>query len=633
VTVLLVLGTAAALAVWAAAVFAAPRRRAVLLAALLVAGTLVALEARSRVIQGLGVSGGAGVGLALAAAAASLVALPTLDAYFLGDDFGYVTLFHGRPWLDLFRLGEISDGIWGKPLDEFRPLFALAWRLGVLVHGTDAVSWHLGNAALHAVAVALVVLLARSVGTPALVATLAGFLFAVAPAHAEAVAWVTGRVDLLPTLFYLGSFVLFRRFRASSSRPAYVLSLLLFAAGLFFKEILLTLPVLLAASDLWLDRDRLRAQAAGRGVGRFIAVHLPFVLVTLLYLTLRFLAVGSFAREERVATRLGLGLYFSGTSLRLRWLLLPLSPPARAGERLDVASVLVTGLILGSLLALAVLLLRGGGTYARARALFLFFGVFWPAVTFLPLLVTYPSPRHLYLPLAGVAVGLAVALLPVEREGIHGTPLRVAWAVVLLVLHAALLVRAELRWSEAGRVSRALVEGLSARLEALPPGAFVVVTNVPSVAPDRRSQVWSYALPFALQPPHVTPDQYSRHQVLESPDVYCCSPAVWWERKREFVLRLVYPGEPEDVDLTLLHWNPRRREVVQRQARLPRRIVRDTVEAALRERPEDVDALTHEAANRLVLDLAQTIRHEAANLSGRGSAAREEDEGHEDEHR
>ena len=303
--------------------------------------------------------------------------------------------------------------------------------------------------------------------------------------------------------------------------------------------------------------------------------------MTLLYLALRYLAVGSFAREERVATRLGFGLDLSGTDLRLRWLLLPLESQARGGGRLDGSSVLVTGLILGSLLALAILLLRGGGAFARARTLFLFFGVFWPAVTFLPLLVTYPSPRHLYLPLAGVAVGLAVAILPVEREGFHATRLRVAWAVVLLVLHAAVLVRAELQWSAAGRVSRALVEGLSARLEALPPGAFVVVTNVPSVAADRRSQVWSYALPFALQPPHVTPDQYSHHQVLESTDIYCCSPGVWWERKRESILRLVSPSEPEDVDLTLLHWNPRRREVVQRQARLPRRIVRDTVEAAL----------------------------------------------------
>ena len=636
------LGAVTLLTLWATTVFAAPGRRSALVVAAVLGALLVALETRASPLtfwpaaearpQRLRFA----IGIALVVSTAAAVALPTLDAYFLGDDFGYVTLFHDRPARDLLRLGEISSGIWGRPLDEFRPLFALAFRLGDLLHGTNAVSWHLGNIALHALAAVLVFLLARSANAPIPTATLAGLLFAVAPAHAETVAWITGRVDLLPTLFYLASFVLFRRFRGRSSSPAYALSLALFAAGLLFKEILLTLPLMLVASDLLLDRERALGQppALGpptkRAFGRFVVVHLPFALVTLLYLSLRFLAVGNFAREERLSSTLGHGL--AGTGLRLRFLLLPFEAVIRA-RPLDGLSTLGAGFVLGSLLALAILLLRGGAAWRRARAVFLFFGVLWPAVTFLPLLVTYPSPRHLYLPLAGTAVGLAVALLPMERAGLRVSRPRLAWAVVLLGFHAALLVRQEQKWAAAGRVSRELVEGLSSRLTELPPGQLVVLSGVPSVAADRRTQVWSYALPFALQPPHLATDLYSPHRFLESPDLYCCPPGVWWERKRASVLSLVAGPEADDEELTLLHWNARRRAVVVRRARLGRGTLRETIEAALGQPPEDALVMTRERADRLVLGLAASIRHAAAPPRGGGSAPREEDEGDEREDR
>jgi hypothetical protein len=458
--------------------------------------------------------------------------------------------------------------------------------------------------ALHALAAVLVATLGRSAGLPLPVATLAGLFFAVAPAHAEAVAWVTGRVDLLPTLFYLAGFALFRNFRRTTSAGVYGLALAAFAAGLFVKEILLTLPLMLVASDLLLDRRAAIPSGQPRAWRRLLAVHLPFALLTLLFLYLRFVAVGSFAREERLASTLGHAL--SGTDVRLRWLLLPFSSLVRSGP-LEGLALLGTGLLLGSLLALAFLLLRGGEAFRRARALFLFFGVLWPAVTFVPLLLTYPSPRHLYLPLAGTALALAVGLLPPSAE-VHVTRTRLVWALVLLGLHAVLLVQHEARFAAAGRISRALLEDLSDRLSELPPGEVVVLSNLPSSARDRRTEIWSYALPFALQPPHRPQDLYSRYRILESPDVYCCAPGVWWARKRELVLSLVSGPSEEPLSLALLHWIPRRRELAMSRGTLTRAALRQTVTAALGGAPEAIGTMTRERAERLLRGLADAIR-------------------------
>src|SRR5262245_27631174 len=154
-----------------------------------------AIAARSPLVSGgwLGGTRSHRVALALAGAVGIAIGLATRGAYFLGDDFGYVQLFHAKSWTAVLRPGDISEGIWGHPLDEMRPFFALAFKAGTALHGTNALSWHVGNALLHGLAAVLVAALARAAGAPSPVAALAGLLFAVQPAHTETVAWITGR--------------------------------------------------------------------------------------------------------------------------------------------------------------------------------------------------------------------------------------------------------------------------------------------------------------------------------------------------------------------------------------------------------------------------------------------------------
>src|SRR5262245_7891785 len=201
----------------------------------------------------------------MAVVVTSCVSLPTLRGSFLADVLGYIHLFHAKPLSTFLRLGDVSEGIWGFPLDEMRPLFALTYKLDYLLYGTSEAGYHLTNLLIHGLCAGLVALIASAAGAGGWTSGLAGALFALLPVPAEPVSWITGKVDSLPTAFYLAAFYFFLLFRRSASAAAYALSLAAMAAGLFCKEILLTLPAVLVAYDLVagpLAPDRLRSPRA-----------------------------------------------------------------------------------------------------------------------------------------------------------------------------------------------------------------------------------------------------------------------------------------------------------------------------------------------------------------------------------
>src|SRR5258708_11925538 len=111
-----------------------------------------------------------------------LLCFPTLNAYLAADDFGYLKLFHDKSLLDFLRLGDTSEGIWGFPLDEWRPVFGLLWRLDGALWGVNDAGYHLTNVILHGLAACLVFLIAaEAAGSVGGAAFLAELIFAAAP--------------------------------------------------------------------------------------------------------------------------------------------------------------------------------------------------------------------------------------------------------------------------------------------------------------------------------------------------------------------------------------------------------------------------------------------------------------------
>ena len=156
--------------------------------------------------------------------------------------------------------------------------------------GLRPFGFHLTNLlALDAAVVLTVLALARRVTGGELAAVIAALIFALHPLHSESVSFVSGRTDVVATLFFLLAVLAYDRGRdarggvaAAGSPGAYLLALLA-------EEVAITLPLILALWD-WRVRGDLRdRRAAWRAAARY-APYAKFGALAL-YLGLRGLAL------------------------------------------------------------------------------------------------------------------------------------------------------------------------------------------------------------------------------------------------------------------------------------------------------------------------------------------------------
>ena len=143
--------------------------------------------------------------------AACVLYLPTIHDYFVQDDFGVVSLFSQRSlgYFGRWFVTPWTEDIWGYVPDELRPFPAASYVVTSWFGAARPELNHILNIALHAFNGLLVMWIAEAAAGLSLVsATAAGLVFVLLPIQAESVAWVTGRVDSLPTMFYFASFLL-----------------------------------------------------------------------------------------------------------------------------------------------------------------------------------------------------------------------------------------------------------------------------------------------------------------------------------------------------------------------------------------------------------------------------------------
>ena len=155
--------------------------------------------------------------------------------------------------------------IWFAPsaLEEeghYWPLVYTTFWLEHKLWGFDPAGYHIVNVLLHLANTLLLWHLLRRLAVPG--AWVVAAVFALHPLHVESVAWVIERKDVLSGLFYLAAVLAYMRFVEQPSRERYAGSLVLYAAGMLSKSIVVTLPVALliwhwwkqgrvTAADLW----------------------------------------------------------------------------------------------------------------------------------------------------------------------------------------------------------------------------------------------------------------------------------------------------------------------------------------------------------------------------------------------
>ena len=126
----------------------------------------------------------------------------------------------------------------------YRPLVMLSFAWDRTLWGEHAAGFHATNLVLHAVAGCLVGTLAIALGLGEGPAFASALLFVAHPVQTDAVAYVSGRTDVLCALFALGALLAWRRARAPTD-PWAIATALLLVAALASKETAVLLPLVL----------------------------------------------------------------------------------------------------------------------------------------------------------------------------------------------------------------------------------------------------------------------------------------------------------------------------------------------------------------------------------------------------
>jgi hypothetical protein len=224
---------------------------------------------------------------------------PAIHNGFVWDDWGY--LFNVEYSTTEHWLQALTQPLLSFP-NYYRPLPVASFIAEIhLRGGHDPGGMHFTNVILHAINAALVAVLAfrlaRHHGAPAdkarMAAIVAGLAYGCHPALVEVTAWISGRFDLLLTLFLLLA-LLANTFESHRIARPLLVGLAFFAAALT-KEMAVIFPFVLVAWNMaWspqplLPLNNLLTKMKQRGD---LSVYLSIILVGLFYLGLRHWSLG-----------------------------------------------------------------------------------------------------------------------------------------------------------------------------------------------------------------------------------------------------------------------------------------------------------------------------------------------------
>ena len=511
--------------------------------------------------------------------AASLPYVSSAGNYFVNDDFGVVQLLSQKPPLYFPRWFVTSwmDDIWGATQDEIRPFPAVTYQLAAIWGATSPLANHVTNIAFHAANALLVLAIARAVaGLSFIASTYAALVFAILPLHAESVAWITGRVDTIPALFFLGSFLAYARWRRGDAKSTrlYLCSIVLFFCALFSKQNTIVMVATLFLYDLVAERRPIRASWS------WLAPYVPFAVLTVAYLLLRYVLFGEVAREGQLtADGLAVSRIFVGKHFQRMFF---------GGEVARYPGGYIAALLLPAG-AWFIMRSSGAANLRHGPAMVLYFGPCWWLLCLAPLVVVgYESTRHVYLASVGWAIilGLVFHAIWHRRHAAFRYATLVASAS-LFVFYTVRLQAEVAEWNVRARVSQKVVADLEREALSTPEGSLLIVG-----APPRS---WEWSLPFAAQPPFTRTDLAERVSIV-SPVLLDCCRDQWMERTR----RIIHTwSQRESAPSVALRWDAR----TGRYSRLT-----DRQDAALRsEVMALLEADTSEALDRAMLTILRRV--------------------------
>jgi Tfp pilus assembly protein PilF len=178
------------------------------------------------------------------------------------DDHQYVT--ENRNVQDGLTLKSIAWAFTTVHMSNWHPLTWLSHMLDYQLYGMNPGKHHLTNVLFHILNTLLLFLVFRRMTGELWKSGFVAALFALHPLHAESVAWIAERKDVLSTFFWMLTMWCYALYVEHSERDRYLLVVLFFILGLLAKPMLVTLPFILLLFDYW-PLNRFQFGSSGDG--------------------------------------------------------------------------------------------------------------------------------------------------------------------------------------------------------------------------------------------------------------------------------------------------------------------------------------------------------------------------------
>ena len=367
------------------------------------------------------------------------------------DDQLYVyenpNVVHGLSWDGVrWALTSVVAANW-------HPLTMVSHMADWSAYGRFAGGHHLTNILLHSTNAVLLWLLLKRMTKCSWPSALVAALFAWHPLNVESVAWIAERKNVLSTFFFILTVWTYLRYVEHPQPARYAMALLLFAAGLAAKPMLVTLPFIFLLLDYW-PLQRFSSGQNGLKMAAWenwglLLEKIPFLLFSVADCVITFVVQGQSGSIRSLAE----------VTFAMRLVNIPIAYLAYLGKAFCPLKLCVFYDFPGRLPMLAglfSLMFLFAVTFlvwrSRSRFRWLLVGWLWYLGMLVPVIGLVQTgsqamaDRHTYLPMVGIFLILAFALNEVLLERRQLRPFVVGGVMIFLLCGLVLTRRQLMQW-------------------------------------------------------------------------------------------------------------------------------------------------------------------------------------------
>jgi tetratricopeptide (TPR) repeat protein len=332
----------------------------------------------------------------------------------------------------------------------YRPLRIVSYVIDYYFFKLNPKGYHFSNILYHILTTFLVFLIARRLSGNVIIALTVSLLFMAHPVNTENVTYISGRRDILATLFYLLGFFIFLKYRETKKLILYPFIFLSYALALFSKEMAVTLPAVLFLYDFieHLQASQNKHPENNSFTGLFVSVkgtlrkyflfYLPFFIGGLAFTYYKVVVAPPSHGHDYYGGHLWTN-FFTVARIIVYYIKLLLLPVVLNADYSFNAFPITDSLLdisaWGAILFILFFLWFAVKSFKRNRIIT--FSIFWFFITLLPVCHIFPhhellAEHYLYLPCIGILFLMGIFLYNCLHK--KSPSLFFACIVILLVL-------------------------------------------------------------------------------------------------------------------------------------------------------------------------------------------------------